>query len=729
MKSLSLAVALVALGSCAFAQDEGGASLTIRFADGTTRFHVGEMISLELSFQASIPDTYSMEMRNYDRSGRLDIEQFHVTPRGRDPLERYYSVGGFVGGGLGGSRALSSEPRIIREDLNEWVVLDKPGHYCLYVTSGRVARRTSNNDEPVELRSNTLEFDVIDADAAWKHQTFGTAVTTLNIGTSTDAEKTAALRVLRFLDTPESIHELVSHLGTGGEHSGWDEVAGLASSRDQNLVVQELEQQMNAPDVALTSDYFYILAKLKTQLERGHMPPYPQKDAEQQRIWVQQMQAYEKDISDLQDRLYERAGALVATKTEAAKTQTIRTILTRPSSERDGIKPLAGLPPEEVAAAFLNLSADQQWEMLTDFWDRFKDAAMGAPLKKIALQPNISHQMLREQALWCLYDLDPAEATPIFLEEMKHPHLDNGGSTVKGETLGLLPNATLPQFDEMLAARIEDKQSRTTGLDAQLIGRYSTSAILPRVKSVYETRAGRWDCVSEDGFVLYFLRVDSDYGVSRLTQAPSFCMTNSLRAVIKIHRWHEVEPAIIAELNDPTLYRARQAAETLAKYGSPQAEKALWERMRKFHEQWSERGNELVMRSRMLRDANEAVSFQYGLVQSIGSAQAWLLTDDEITDLENLTLGQERDNVKSWHWTSEVRLSIGFVGNTFLGRANQYVATDLPSLKAKLAQYPSGTKVSLSVLGSPEREELLRAAILGVARERGLDVIPTEPTN
>jgi len=42
----------------------------------------------------------------------------------------------------------------------------------------------------------------------------------------------------------------------------------------------------------------------------------------------------------------------------------------------------------------------------------------------------------------------------------------------------------------MLAARIEDKESRTTGLDAQLIGRYSTKAILPRVKSVYETAEG-----------------------------------------------------------------------------------------------------------------------------------------------------------------------------------------------------------------------------------------------
>jgi len=111
------------------AQQDSGVSLTIRFVDGTNRFHVGEVVPIELLFRASISNTYDMEMRNYDRSGRLNIEQFHVTPPGRDPLQNYYSIGGFMGGGLGGPRELSNEPQIMHEDLNEWVALDQPGHY------------------------------------------------------------------------------------------------------------------------------------------------------------------------------------------------------------------------------------------------------------------------------------------------------------------------------------------------------------------------------------------------------------------------------------------------------------------------------------------------------------------------------------------------------------------------------------------------------------------------
>lgn len=247
MKPLRLTFAAVILASPLLAQNESAVSLTIRFADGTSLFHVGEITPLELAFRASVPDMYDMEMRNYDRSGRLNIEGFHVTPPGRDPLERYFSTGAFIGGGLGGARELSSETQVMRVELNEWVALNKPGHYSLYVTSGRVSRRTPTKAEPVELRSNDLEFDVVAADPAWQQQTLGTALATLNIGSSTDAEKITALRVLRFLDTPGSVHELVFRLGTRGDRRGWNEIAGLAGSRYQNLVVQELERQMSAP--------------------------------------------------------------------------------------------------------------------------------------------------------------------------------------------------------------------------------------------------------------------------------------------------------------------------------------------------------------------------------------------------------------------------------------------------------------------------------------------------
>jgi len=329
--------------------------------------------------------------------------------------------------------------------------------------------------------------------------------------------------------------------------------------------------------------------------------------------------------------------------------------------------------------------------------------------------------MLRDIAMQRLYELDPDAAKPYILYEIKHPHVDNNMGTVKAKTLGVLPQKTLPEFDNLLVARLERKD-RTMPLDAQLIARYSTKAILPRVKSVYETAPGRWDCVTEDGFVLDFLRTEPEYGVQRLAAAPSFCMTESIPMVTKMKRWGEIETSVIAQLNNPDLNRARQAAETLSKYGGAKAETALSERMTRFHQRWASRENDLSFRSSTPRDASEAIGFQYGLVLSLVSAQRWLLSNDQVDELEKLTLGSERDNVKQRHWASPVELSLDFLfdGQLRADINHQYFPKDISSLRAKLGQYPTGTKFRLTILGQDDRLAPMVRAVNETAAENGL---------
>ena len=417
---------------------------------------------------------------------------------------------------------LTNEPQVMREDLNEWMALDHSGHYTLYVTTSRVSRRGATKNEPLQLRSNSLEFEVIAPDPEWQQETLAAAVSVLNDSGSSEESKRAAIRTLRFLDTPQSIHELVRRFDNFPDGRRFDCIAGLAGSVHQDLVVQELEQQMNAPDTAITGEYIYTLAKLKFQNEHAPLPPYPQHDVEQQKLWQARMQARQKELNDLSDALFQMTATLVTTKQSRARAETVRTLLLRPARASEDIKPFTALPDAEVAAAFLALTPDQQWTLLSTFWERLRLPAMLKPLEGIASRPEIRHQMLRDVALQRLYELDASEATPYIFEEIRHPHLDNGMFTVRAKTLGVLPQATLPEFDQVLAARVEGKESRTLPLDAQLVGRYSTKAILPRVKAVYEGAPGRWDCLTEDGFILYFLRTDTDYGVRRLAIAPSF---------------------------------------------------------------------------------------------------------------------------------------------------------------------------------------------------------------
>ncbi len=174
-----------------FGQQDSAATVRIRFATGTSLFRVGEVIPLELSFSSQVSDTYKIDMANYDRSGRLDVDEFHVRHEGRDPLQNHFKSGlfGFMGGGLRGIHVLSSEPDVIREELNEWVALDRPGRYTVEVTSHRLSRADEGKHIAVEVRSNMLEFEVVEADAAWQAQTLMTAASILNGTSSTDEEK------------------------------------------------------------------------------------------------------------------------------------------------------------------------------------------------------------------------------------------------------------------------------------------------------------------------------------------------------------------------------------------------------------------------------------------------------------------------------------------------------------------------------------------------------------
>jgi len=56
-------------------------------------------------------------------------------------------------------------------------------------------------------------------------------------------------------------------------------------------------------------------------------------------------------------------------------------------------------------------------------------------------------------------------------------------------------------------------------------------------------------------------------------------------------------------------------------------------------------------------------------------------------------------------------------------------AADIASLKAKLAQYPSGTELQLNISGSPQQVTLVHGAIEAVASEHRFEIGQPEPTN
>jgi hypothetical protein len=121
------------------------------------------------------------------------------------------------------------------------------------------------------------------------------------------------------------------------------------------------------------------------------------------------------------------------------------------------------------------------------------------------------------------------------------------------------------------------------------------------------------------------------------------------------------------------------------------------------------------------------MGFQYGLVESLARAQGWLLSDEQVTELEKLTLGSERDNVKQYHWHSPVELSLNLLLDAQLCADinHQYFPGDVASLRAKLGQYPNGTKFRLVILGQQNHLAPVLKEVNESALEHGLVIEPS----
>jgi hypothetical protein len=706
-------------------QQDPNVNLSIRFVSGSAKFHVGERIQLELSFTTAVENTYQMSTASYDRSGRLNLEHFHMTPNGRDPLEVYYkNLFAFIGGGLSSEVLLSTTPQIIHEDMNEWVAPDSPGHYSLYVTSGRVSKLGGPRPIAVESRSNTLEFDVERADEMWQQEKLSEIQSILGSNSSTADEVASAIKDLRYLDTPDSIAELVKQLGRPGKTNHWDFYAGLISSRRPNQAFEFLRAQLGAPDIAITYDYLFAMCHLKFGLTHEPPPPYQPGNAAAEREWQALIHKRMDEFNQLFDQFSDMTATFVNVKIGEAKGETISTVLMTRRNGKSTSQTKSKLSDSDIADSFLLLSPERQVEFLGSNWEQVKSPAMKTALEGILHKPMLGNQELRGVALERYQELDAKAAEPLIVAEIREPHLDGGhsasNSAVTLKVLESLPNETLPEFDELLAARLENGNSPSTELDAALIGRYATKAILTRVKAFFDAHL-MVSCRIGEGLSRYFLRTDPDYIIPRMISLTN-CVPESLTLIVQMHRWGEVEPGMIQKLDDPNLWNARRAAEVLQKYGGRNAKEALWDRLKRFHEQWADRENEFSLTAKTPRDVNEAISFEFGLVESIGKAQGWLLDDDEITELESLTVGDEKKNVGSWHQSQTTvgvvldLLTDGRLQATVGGRFNPW---DLESLCQKLAQCPSGTEFSLIEVGDKERLGPVLEAIREVAQRHG----------
>jgi hypothetical protein len=172
MRLLMLYVLCTLFLVCSYIQsapplDNGNVSLQVSIATGRREFHIGEAISLELSFSSSVPDAYTVQGRMPSRRYEIGLEEVTVSPGSgwEDPWTSYRTAttSEFMNGnGPNSFGLLSSKPFQITLRLNDYVRFTKPGRYAIRVNSTRVSPADAQRrSDPIIVTSNAIALDIV----------------------------------------------------------------------------------------------------------------------------------------------------------------------------------------------------------------------------------------------------------------------------------------------------------------------------------------------------------------------------------------------------------------------------------------------------------------------------------------------------------------------------------------------------------------------------------------
>lgn len=655
-------------------------SFTIRFVNDQKQFRQGEVIRLEMRFASSSPETYRLDTATYDCRGRLDMDKFHIEPNTGfvDPMRDHL---GILGGGFRGSATLKEEPELIVYELNEWFRFDQPGKYRLHLTSPRVSHKDYSQSYfggDIVLTSNIVEFEIVNPETGWAELELQKILKALN-GSS---DRQAACSALRFLGTKEAVPELVRRYGQEDSECAFEFYAGLVSSPHRDLVIETMAARLIAPDQAVSSSWFYMLVRLSSPSWRT---PESYDEQQSKAYWEQ----YKEISSQAQAKYAKQLVKAVALKTGKAKAISLLTLF---ELEMDKTK----LP--DISTFFSELPLSEQRRLLEHDWKRISSPSLLPTLRRL-YQPRAPEKnenkedkndrtKLRTLALQRFYELAPEEGRHLILTEMKRSE-----PRVVLPALTLLPDETLPELDPVFLNNLE------SSIHMALIERYGSPNLYAQVSSLLAERIGKMACREQNNLLAYCLRVNPAGGEALIRQAVNArghtrCYSGVLSSIAELRFSTELEKLALEMMNDSDLEVVISAINVLGKYGSSQAEAALWKKFEQWHQSWNGRGHELAAAA-----GNESLRLQGSLESALQTALAeaanWLATPKDLARLNQLCVTEQCQKAASrWqqHWSEKITLKFTPYENEW-GRAEigHYRMRSLTELKQRLAQFSKGT--------------------------------------
>ena len=668
-------------------------TLRLRLADDRRQFRPGEVIPVELEFNSTIPKRFTVDGATYDRSGRLTIDEFTIDRIDdvTDPALDYFgSVGGYIGGGLRNIGVLGDKPYVVKLELNEWFRFDKAGVYKLSVKSQRVTDESVSPHPVVPVESNTMAFEILPRDPAWEASELEAARQIVDAKPSPLGARPGCRR-MRFLATEAAAVEMIHRYGSEPDQGcDFDYMVGLFGVTNGAAVVRWMEEGLRAREHAVTASYLRTLSILSVYLQHPEFKPAQTRETKGRLVTGGELRR-RSDLLDAALSAYVDAVTdALPDKTDRARAITVAELRALPSPSSSAGSTSSR---DRLAATFLDLPAERQVNLLAYEWQSIAGSAMLPALRKLIDADATEPPSLPDVALRRLAQLAPAEARPPMLREIQRPRR---GATLR--TLGALPDAELPDLDDVLAGNFESAKSEIT---AALVQRYATKRVAPRLLASTEPLIGRLACAQQASILAYFLRVDEALGATLLDRALASRETGCWRAldtIADVRMSPAVEARAISDLDDPDPEAARAAIRALGRHGSPGARELLRAAFQRWHAKWEGHAAELEY-SRALERPNAAQAMvEDAFRQAIGAGQGWVMRASDLRDLQTLCVTDNcRQQTGYMIHEDDTRIMLWRIGEPDQSGIDlaQYQFTSLASLEEMLLKYPRGTVFSV----------------------------------
>jgi hypothetical protein len=540
------------------------ATLTVRPTSGATTFRIGEEIALDLEFVGTADKDYFFSTETSDRSGRVNTEEYSVSPRDGtdDPLAD--ALGGIVGG-LRGVAPLNGVPFKLHVSLNDWFRFNRPGTYRVVVTSSRLHRYSAG---PVDrIQSAPIDLVITAPDEAFQARTLAGALAILDRKTPDDVRYGAAL--LRYLGTEPAARAIVDRFTPIARAGVWDAEAAILSSPHRKAIVEAMESRIDGGD-ALDGNFIPTLAKVALLIDPATPAPG---DASARRDRLEAIRA-------AYDARWHAALATHPATPETLASELARMLTVGTPSNRQQIAADVAAHPAEACTAFLSLPTDIQRALLDFNW-RYLNRPWIAPALHTLYKRfhgDFRFPGIGDVALKRLIDLEPEVARPIVLDEIA-----TGEHGITFDSLAGLPDAELPDLDQALQNRLSrsvaDSYRRASDRETTLwlIARYGSTSLAPVVRKQFDER----NCGLAAAPLMFLLRHDEEAA----TRALDTCATLPL-AQLSARYWDSrVEAAAIKRLDhkDPT--EIALAAQALGVRGSSAAKQPLVDRLARLNKE------------------------------------------------------------------------------------------------------------------------------------------------